>query len=172
MRRLPTAHSIPSHEAGEEQETHLAPLNTKGNIGRVASAAPWPCPTPTKRNSFSADCARDSVPGFLLEWSGHARYGDHGDFQPTRLVWRAAPTVHSAHVSTCKGLLGHAWIWVVQSVLVVPVQLQVWRGAETLSKLPLHTWVCSCLKTSHWGSISAHGSGPRTDRRKKHIQDR
>lgn len=29
----------------------------------------------------------------------------------------------------------------------------------------------SFLKTSHWGSISAHGSSSTTDRRKKHIQD-
>lgn len=60
------------------------------------------------------------MPGFRLEWSGHATYGDCGDFQPKR----AAPPAPSAHVSGYKGLLGRAWIRVVQSALVVPVWLQ------------------------------------------------
>lgn len=121
---MPIPHPVPPHEAREEQETHLAPLNTKGKasrVGRVASAAPDPAALLAKRNSFSADCAGDSVPGFRLEWSGHASYGDRGDFQPTR----AAPPVHSAHVSVCKGLLGHARIGVMQSVLAVPVWLHI-----------------------------------------------
>lgn len=65
------------------------------------------------------------MPGCHLEWSGHARYGDCGDFQPARLVWRAAPPAPSACVSVCKGLLAQAWIRVGQSALVGPVWLQV-----------------------------------------------
>lgn len=118
-RAMPVPHPVPTDKAGEEQETHLAPLSTNGKASRVSnisSAAPWPRCPPCKEFLLCHLCQGLSarlLPGMV--WA--------------RKVWQ--PWYFSSHEDNlegcpscllcpqgrlCKGLLGPAWIWVTRSL--------------------------------------------------------
>lgn len=91
-------------------QSHLSRPGTPPR-DRLAGLAGFPqLPLTLLHSLQSANSARHLVPGFCLDWSGNARYGDHGDFQPVRLVLRASPPAPPAHLSVCKVLLEHVWI--------------------------------------------------------------
>lgn len=72
---MPIPYSIPPHRAGEEQETHLAPLNTKGKASGVGRLS---CPLTLLHSSQRGIPSLLTVPGTRCQafaWNGLGMLG-------------------------------------------------------------------------------------------------